>query len=182
MSRKEKKTISSHDGRPPQLTLGDFMYIKKSNKQSIDSIPNVPNSALNSTDAAQYENIENFNVTTSTATVNECSSVLNTCKLSKVVDSHVKVSHEENQCSFFVCQTKKGGAPIEVQKRASGKKVTLIENVYGDANSLLNDLKTKFGTGGLCRANVIELQGDFKDKVIKYLTENRSLRPYGSKK
>ena len=83
---------------------------------------------------------------------------------------------------FFIRRTKKGGVPVKVESRASGKKVTLIENVEGDAKKLLQELKNKFGTGGLLKEGVIELQGDCLVKVTKYLNLNKQLlKPYGTK-
>ena len=60
--------------------------------------------------------------------------------------------------------------------------MTLIENIKGDAKLFLQDLKIRFGTGGVVKDGVIELQGDFKVKLSKYINDNKQelLKPYGS--
>jgi len=80
-----------------------------------------------------------------------------------------------------VCRTKKGGLPVKVENRSSGKKVTLVEHVQGDGKALVQVLKGKFGTGGLFKDGVVELQGDCLSKVSKYFNENKQLlKPYGT--
>ena len=88
---------------------------------------------------------------------------------------------ESSQQGVFVCQTKKGGLPVKVENRSSGKKVTIIEHVVGNSKIILQEMKNKFGTGGVNMGDSIELQGDCKTKVTKYLNENKHLlRPYGT--
>ena len=83
--------------------------------------------------------------------------------------------------AYFVCRTKKGGIPVKVENRSSGKKVTLVEHVKGDGKLLVSDMKNKFGTGGLFKDETIELQGDCIVKVTKYLNQNKHLlRPYNT--
>jgi len=83
---------------------------------------------------------------------------------------------------YFVCRTKKGGVPVKVESRSSGKKVTLVEHVGGDGKGLAQMLKNRFGTGGLYKDGVVELQGDCLVKVSKYLNENKQLlKPFGTK-
>uniref|UniRef100_A0A7M5TQ24 SUI1 domain-containing protein n=1 Tax=Clytia hemisphaerica TaxID=252671 RepID=A0A7M5TQ24_9CNID len=82
----------------------------------------------------------------------------------------------------YVCRTKKGGIPVKVENRSSGKKVTIIEHVLGNNKVILQELKTKLGTGGVNHGDFIELQGDCKTKVTKYLNDNKHLlKPYGTK-
>lgn len=90
------------------------------------------------------------------------------------------VENDSKKC-LFICRTKKGGVPVKVENRSSGKKVTIIEHVLGDYKLLLQDFKNMFGTGGLYRDGNIELQGDLKVKVSKYLNDNKHLlKPYGT--
>ena len=51
---------------------------------------------------------------------------------------------------YRVTATKKGGVPVEVQRRKHNKTVTLLSlaNVRGDHQLLLSHLKTALGTGG----------------------------------
>eukprot|EP00794_Sanderia_malayensis_P006190 gene6190-6905_t len=80
---------------------------------------------------------------------------------------------------FRITRTKKGGYPILVEKRASGKKVTILRQVTGNLGLLLQQLKTKFGTGGLIKGDQVEIQGDFEAKLTKYLQENNKyMKPY----
>ena len=73
---------------------------------------------------------------------------------------------------FKIMRTKKGGYPIYLEKRAKGKKVTVIRQVKGSSKHLLQILKTKFGTGGLTKPGEVEIQGDFETKLLKFLKEN----------
>lgn len=88
---------------------------------------------------------------------------------------------EISQRDVFVCRTKKGGLPVKVENRSSGKKVTIIEHIVGNSKLILQEMKNKFGTGGVNLGDSIELQGDCKTKVTKYLNDNKHLlRPYGT--
>ena len=78
----------------------------------------------------------------------------------------------DEETGFKVMRTKKGGFPIYLEKRAKGKKVTVVRQVSGNSKSLLQTLKTKFGTGGLVKPGEVEIQGDFEEKLIKYFKEN----------
>jgi translation initiation factor 1 len=54
------------------------------------------------------------------------------------------------------------------KKGRGGKTVTLITGVRGtpdELEALLSDLKRMCGTGGTLRADVLELQGDFRDRL-----------------
>lgn len=83
-------------------------------------------------------------------------------------------TEEESLCEdwFEVMRTKKGGFPIYLEKRAKGKKVTVVRQVNGNSKVLLQLLKTKFGTGGLIKPGEVEIQGDFEDKLTKYFREH----------
>ena len=78
----------------------------------------------------------------------------------------------DEETGFKVMRTKKGGFPVYLEKRAKGKKVTVVRQVSGNSKSLLQTLKTKFGTGGLVKPGEVEIQGDFEEKLIKYFKEN----------
>ena len=176
MPKRQKTSLNSYEGRPPQLTLGDFMFNIKPLKKG--SSPNNEGALEGAVQAEKSENstfMVNFDINSK--------NIQNNLPLQDEVSEIDENTVNKDKNKFFVCQTKKGGIPIEIQNRASGKKVTVIENVHGDVNSLLIELKSKFGTGGLWRGgDVIELQGDFKDKLISYLNSHKHMRPYGCKK
>lgn len=59
-------------------------------------------------------------------------------------------------------------------KHRAGKVVTLVEGFIGkaeDAEALGKILKTKCGTGGSVKDNLILLQGDYKNKIIQLLQQ-----------
>ena len=59
-------------------------------------------------------------------------------------------------------------------KQRAGKVVTLIDGFIGtaaDLEQLGKELKTKCGTGGSVKDGQILIQGDYKDKVLKWLQD-----------
>ncbi|WP_212001355.1 translation initiation factor [Chitinophaga sp. HK235] len=59
-------------------------------------------------------------------------------------------------------------------KQRAGKVVTLIDGFVGkeeDVEKLGKELKTKCGTGGSVKDGQILIQGDYKEKVIKWLLD-----------
>jgi len=59
-------------------------------------------------------------------------------------------------------------------KQRAGKVVTLVDGFIGkteDLEKLGKDLKTKCGTGGSAKDGQILIQGDYKDKVVKWLQD-----------
>lgn len=68
------------------------------------------------------------------------------------------------------------GARIRLEKRASGRVVTVIADVPGtpsEVEALAKLLKTRCGTGGSVKDLEIELQGDRRDAVQVVLREKR---------
>ena len=60
------------------------------------------------------------------------------------------------------------------RKGRGGKSVTLIEGLQisaKDREALLKQLKTRIGTGGSLKNDVLEIQGDHRDAVIALLQE-----------
>eukprot|EP00746_Dinoflagellata_sp_MGD_P147041 gnl/MRDRNA2_/MRDRNA2_79431_c0_seq1.p1 gnl/MRDRNA2_/MRDRNA2_79431_c0~~gnl/MRDRNA2_/MRDRNA2_79431_c0_seq1.p1 ORF type:complete len:1085 (+),score=214.43 gnl/MRDRNA2_/MRDRNA2_79431_c0_seq1:114-3368(+) len=80
-------------------------------------------------------------------------------------------------CGFMVTATKKGTLPISIDKRAKGKKVTVISNVLGSAKSLVSALSSLLGVGGTSRQEAsgihwtVEVQGDQSERVSAALIQ-----------
>lgn len=73
-------------------------------------------------------------------------------------------------------ERKTKGARIRLEKRASGRVVTVIADIPGTASeveALAKLLKTRCGTGGSMKDLDIELQGDRRDAVQVVLREKR---------
>ena len=74
-----------------------------------------------------------------------------------------------------MCKTiAKEGATITIKvvKRRYGKKITLIEGVEAkEINGLAKKLKAKLACGGTVKENIIELQGDHRQRVKAVLVK-----------
>lgn len=73
-------------------------------------------------------------------------------------------------------ERKTKGARIRLERRASGRVVTVIAEIPGrpeDIEALAKLLKTRCGTGGSVKDLDIELQGDRRDAVQAVLREKR---------
>ena len=82
------------------------------------------------------------------------------------------------QDTYAVHATKKGGAPLQLQRRKYGKTVTLLQaaNVEGDRAQLLSDLKTALGTGGSIDNDSLEFQGSHVERMTEWLVSGGHLR------
>ena len=62
------------------------------------------------------------------------------------------------------------------RKQRKGKEVTLITGFVGteeDLKELARKLKTRLGTGGSAKDGEIIIQGDFRDRVMEYLSAEK---------
>lgn len=73
---------------------------------------------------------------------------------------------------FRVENTRKGGLPVFVERRAKGKVVTVVRNVSGDAEHLLKSLKKRCGAGGVLRDGDVEIQGDHRASIEAFLRDS----------
>lgn len=66
---------------------------------------------------------------------------------------------------------------VQLDKKArAGKKVTLVTGFVGkedDLKDLGKLLKNKCGVGGTIKDNEIVIQGDFRDKILQILIDNK---------
>ena len=62
--------------------------------------------------------------------------------------------------AYTVEKTRKGGWPLSLEKRRSGKTVTVLDRVSGDTKGLLRRLRRECGAGGSLKDERIEIQGD----------------------
>ncbi|NIG52682.1 translation initiation factor [Chitinophaga sp. Cy-1792] len=59
-------------------------------------------------------------------------------------------------------------------KQRAGKVVTMVDGFIGkeaDLEKLGKDLKTKCGTGGSVKDGLILIQGDYREKMVKWLQD-----------
>ncbi len=63
---------------------------------------------------------------------------------------------------------------VKSERRRYGKKVTIIQGISDetiDVDELISKLKQKLACGGTVKDNVIELQGNHKNRIKKILRE-----------
>ena len=157
MPKRSRKGVkeSENDGRPPELTFASFLTgsLTSQSSQVLDETCSEDSGASTATGRG----------------------AVGFSGLGSGAEANVKQGEtSEKTLGFFVQRTKKGKLPISYENRAKGKKVTVIANVSGDANILLQELKKKIGTGGFVRGETVELQGDHQVQVEKFLLNHKS--------
>lgn len=152
MPKRSRKGVkeSENDGRPPELTFASFLTgsLTSQSSQVLDESCS-----------------EDFGASTATR------GAVGFSDLGSGAEANLK---QGETSGFFVQRTKKGKLPISYENRAKGKKVTVIVNVSGDPNILLQELKKKIGAGGVVRGETVELQGDHQVQVEKFLLNHKS--------
>ena len=77
-----------------------------------------------------------------------------------------------------ICQDKKpigkSSDTIYIQRERKGRKgktVTTIANLEGDLKAIQKELQKLCGAGGTVKNNIVEIQGDQREKIQKYLEQ-----------
>lgn len=60
-------------------------------------------------------------------------------------------------------------------KGRGGKTVTIVDGLTGNLKQWKKELQRLCGSGGTVKGNVIEIQGDHRNKIFKYL-ETKAIR------
>lgn len=89
-------------------------------------------------------------------------------------------------CGFLVTMEKAGQLPLSIERRAKGKRVTVISGVRGNARALCTALTTLLGVGGTTHPRGplqadVEVQGEQQDRVAQALAQLGCLRGPGGK-
>ncbi len=82
-------------------------------------------------------------------------------------------SHEPEETDTLSPAQQQLRVKLDTKQRA-GKVVTLVDGFIGkaeDLEKLGKELKTKCGTGGSAKDGQILIQGDYKEKVLKWLQD-----------
>jgi len=74
--------------------------------------------------------------------------------------------------AWKIMRTRKGGWPLRVEKRPSGKVVTVVSNVTAGQEALLSELKKRCAAGGKVTDGGLEIQGDHAVKIAAFLDES----------
>ncbi|CAE8674496.1 unnamed protein product [Polarella glacialis] len=90
-------------------------------------------------------------------------------------------------CGFLVSSEKAGQLPIATERRALGKKVTVVSGVRGNARALCTALTTLLGVGGSVHPKgplhySVEVQGEQVDRVSQALLTLGCIRGPGGAK
>jgi hypothetical protein len=72
---------------------------------------------------------------------------------------------------YAVGKTRKGGWALSLERRAKGS-VTVLGNVTGDGKALLKALRKHCGAGGVFHDDRIEIQGDQREAIERFLKKN----------
>lgn len=76
------------------------------------------------------------------------------------------------RAEFHVSKTRKGGYNLAIERRGGNSVVTIVRGVELGAEALLAQLKKRCGAGGALREDGVEIQGDHRPRVEKFLKES----------
>lgn len=86
----------------------------------------------------------------------------------------INIHSEEEEAVATLPKDKQRLRVITDSKHRAGKIVTLVTGFAGNENDLQDlgkQLKTKCGTGGSIKDGEIIIQGNYKDKIIRWLKD-----------
>lgn len=106
-------------------------------------------------------------------------------KDSKKKDKKDSAKKEKTTTSapFVVTACKSGDLPLTVEKRKHNRLVTIISNVEGDYELLLQELKQTLGSGGSYDpfTEQLEVQGDHTDRISTFLVSRGCVKGLAKK-
>ena len=89
-------------------------------------------------------------------------------------------------CGFAVYADKAGQLPLAIERRAKGKRVTIINGVKGNARALCQSLTSLLGVGGTVHSKGqffdVEVQGEQTERVSSALRQLACVRGPGGVK
>ena len=89
-------------------------------------------------------------------------------------------------CGFAVYSDKTGQLPLAIERRAKGKRVTIITGVKGNARALCQSLTSLLGVGGTVHSKGqffdVEVQGEQTERVSSALRQLACVRGPGGVK
>lgn len=89
-------------------------------------------------------------------------------------------------CGFAVYADKAGQLPLAIERRAKGKRVTVINGVKGNARALCQSLTTLLGVGGTVHSKGqlfdVEVQGEQTERVSSALRQLACVRGPGEQR
>eukprot|EP00037_Helgoeca_nana_P018446 m.176465 g.176465 ORF g.176465 m.176465 type:complete len:268 (-) comp24444_c0_seq1:484-1287(-) len=77
---------------------------------------------------------------------------------------------------YRVNSTRGGGIPVAIEKRAKGKKVTVVSNVQGDSHALAKAMSKALGCGGTATPGEAVVQGERVNQVKTFLVKSGCLQ------
>ncbi len=76
-------------------------------------------------------------------------------------------------CACETIAKEKESIRVSVDRRRYGKHITVVEGIGKDSDNkrILKELKNRLACGGTLKGNVIELQGNHRNKVLEVLVK-----------
>ena len=94
-------------------------------------------------------------------------------QLKNIFPDHIVQEPEKVQPQSHELHIQKEPILCKFEKR-KGKPITLIEGYEGseeDFKILAKELKNKFSVGGTFKDNIVMIQGNYRDQIMRFLNE-----------